>query len=165
MSFDPVTMLVAGFATQAVGSLIQGEGQAQASEYNATIARQNAEIARQQGAFAMEAQEREAKRAMGRSIAAYGASGVQVDSGSPLDVLADSARMAMLDRLMIQYNAEVKARGYENQSQLETTSAEYSRTSALFGAAGAGFKAAGVYSQNAPSSGGTRIPTYVSMND
>jgi hypothetical protein len=127
---------VAAIAFQAVGSLVKGESKAIASEYNAKVARQNAEIARQQGIAAVEAQQRQAARAIGSAVAAYGASGVQMDVGSPVDVLVDSARMAELDKLTVQYNYALKAMGYEAEAKLDLMGARAARTSALFDALG-----------------------------
>jgi hypothetical protein len=162
MSFDPATILIAAAATKAVGGLIAGEGKAQAQEYNATVARQNAAITLQQGEAAVQAQARDAARTQGRAIAAYGASGVQTDSGSPMDVLADSVRMATLDQLTTKYNYDLKALGYNNQATLSEAGAKYSRTSALFGAVADG---ADAYAMNEKfgsggSGGGTPFKTY-----
>ena len=124
-----------GSFTKAFGSLIQGEGTAQANEYNASIARQNQIIAYQQSEAAVEAQQRDAARAMGAAIASYGASGVQSDNGSPMDVLADSARLAELDRLTIQYNYQLKALGFDQQAKLQKMAATSARTASYFQAA------------------------------
>lgn len=120
------------------GSFIEGENKASAYKYNAAVARQNAEIARQQGIAAVEAQQRDAARRIGAATAAYGASGVQMDVGSPVDVLVDSARNAELDRLTVQYNYALKALGYQQQEKLDLFGAKAARTSALFDALGAG---------------------------
>lgn len=116
------------------GKLIEGENKAIAYEYNAKVARQNAEIARQQGVAAVEAQQRQAARVMGSAMASYGASGVQMDVGSPVDVLVDSARMAELDKLTTQYNYALKAVGYEANAKLDLLGAKSARTSAFFDA-------------------------------
>ena len=113
------------------GPLIEGENKAISYEYNAKVARMNAEIARQQGIAAVEAQQRQAARAMGSMRAAYGASGVQME-GSPVDVLVDSARNAELDRLTVQYNYALKAVGYEAESKLDLLGAKSARTSSYF---------------------------------
>jgi hypothetical protein len=118
------------------GKLIEGENKAIAYEYNAKVAQQNAEISRQQGVAAVEAQQRQAARAIGSAMAAYGASGVQMDVGSPVDVLVDSARMAELDKLTTQYNYALRAIGYEAQGKLDLLGAKSARTSALFQAFG-----------------------------
>lgn len=95
-----------------------------AANFNADLLEQNAGIALEQGRVAQDAQQRQSRRQIGSMVAAYGASGVQVDSGSPLDVLADSAMMAELDRLTIGYNAELEARNYRTQAQLQRMSAQ-----------------------------------------
>lgn len=135
----------AGVST--VGSLIKGESQAAANDYNASIARQNALIAQQQGAAAVQAQQRDAARTIGRAIANYGASGVQVDQGSPMDVLAESVRNAELDKLNIQYNYALKAQGYTQQAQLDTMGAKTSRTSGYLNATANVVRGASDYTQ------------------
>lgn len=138
MSFDPITMLIAGTAVGAVGSIVKGESEAVAYEYNASVARRNAQTSAEQGVAAVEAQQRNSVRRIGAAIAAYGASGVQVDSGSPMDVLADSARMAELDRLTTQYNYALKGAGYQSQAQLADMGAETARTSGYLNALSVG---------------------------
>lgn len=130
-------------AASTLGAYTQGMAQSQAAEYNAKIAQQNAEIARQQGAAAAEAQGRDAQRKIGAMVAAYGASGVQGDTGSPMDVLADSVRNAALDKLNIQYNYALKALGYSNQATLASAQADNYKTSAVVNAIAAGAKSAG----------------------
>mgnify|MGYP000013338213 CR=1 FL=1 len=120
-----------GFIFKAIGSYNEGEATAQSAEYNSAVARQNAEIAGQQSEAASQAQQRDAARKIGASIAAYGASGVQTDSGSPLDVLADSARMATLDNLTLKYNYALKARGFQSQASLGDAKAANARTAAV----------------------------------
>lgn len=122
------------FLLKPIGSIYQGEANAAAANYNAQVAQQNAAIARQQGVAAVEAQQRDAARSQGRAIALYGASGVSGDSGSPLDVLADSARMAELDKLTLQYNAELRATGYDQQASLNFFKEKTSRTSGYINA-------------------------------
>jgi hypothetical protein len=132
---DPLSLV--GLGLSVFGTFMQGQSasesaQAQAKSaqasaaaalYNANIADQNAAITREQKGAATEAFDRSTARTMGSTVAAYGASGVQVDSGSPMDVLADSTRSAALDRLTLQYNYDLKARDYENQAQLNRMNA------------------------------------------
>lgn len=146
------------FIAGAIGQLVAGQGQAMAQEYNASIARQNAVIAKQQGEAAAEAQSRNAQRTIGSAIAAYGASGVQGGDGSPVDVLADSARMASLDNLTIKYNYALKAQGYNNQASLDDAAAGYARTSSYL-KAGASYMSMGSNSGDGYS-GGKKIKVY-----
>lgn len=155
------TILLVGSAMQGAGSIFQGASGGAAADYNAAVARQNAIIAQQQGVAAVEAQQRTAARTQGSIIANYGASGVQADSGSPLDVLADSARMAELDKLTTQYNYQLKAAGFTQQAALSDMQAKAARTSGIIGAIGAGVKGYGGYL----SIGGTPIPTFGGGSD
>lgn len=157
MSFDPGTLMLIAGATKAVGSIMAGEGNAKAAEYNAAVAQQNAAIAREQGVAAADAQWRGAQRTFGSIKASFGASGVQSDNGSPLDVLMDSARNATLDNLTTKYNYELKAVGFQNQATLETMKAQNSRTSGVLNAAGSMMTAYAAYS-------GMKIPGFGPSN-
>ena len=139
------SVMAGAYAVQALGSLLAGQAQAAAYEAKARLAQVNANIARQQGAAAADSQRRIAARQMGSMVANYGASGVQTDSGSPVDVLADSAAMATLDNLTIKYNAELKALGYQVESSMDLASAENARTSAVLNAAASGLSAYATY--------------------
>lgn len=143
---DPLSagLALLTFGMNVYGQHQQNKANREAMEYNAAINMQNAELARQQGLAEAESQARDAKRTVGSMVASYGASGVQTDVGSPLDVLADSARMAMLDNLTIKYNAEMKARAYEQQAQLDLMGGGSSTANAL-GVLGAGLNAFGFY--------------------
>lgn len=156
MGFDPVTMLIGGAAVKAVGSIFQGEAASQAADYNAQVAQQNAVIAQQQGAAAAEAQSRDAQRKIGSMVAGYGASGVEGSSGSPMDVLADSARMATLDNLTTKYNYALKAQGFGNSATLDEMNSQTSLTSGVLNAVGTGMSAYGTYTKLGASS----IPTF-----
>lgn len=149
---------LASAAVSAVGSIKQGQAQADAANYNAAIAAQNATIAQQQGVAAVEAQRRDSARAIGRMKALYGASGVQSDSGSPVDVLADSASMAELDALTTQYNYRLKALGYENQAELDRSNAKNARTSSYLNAASQVMN--GMTSYGKMSGGSSSIPFF-----
>lgn len=126
MAAIPVWMVIASSVMGAVGAAQQASAQAAAQNYNAAVAKQNAAIAEEQGALAAGAQDREAQKRIGMAMAAYGASGVSMDSGSPADVLADSARSAALDNLTIRYNAHLKALGFQSQAALDELGAGYS---------------------------------------
>lgn len=149
-------MLIASFAMQALGSATSGQAQSQADEFKASLALQNAAIARQQGEAASQAQRRLAYRTQGSIIANYGASGVQSDNGSPIDVLANSAAMATLDNLTIKYNSELKAVGYENEAKLAMMGASNAKTSSLLNTAAYALKAGSIYAKYG--GGGTAIP-------
>lgn len=136
---------VVGTVMSVVGAISQANSQSNAASYNAKVAAQNAEIARQQGEAAAQAQDRAARQRLGQMTAAYGASGVDMGSGSPLDVLQDSARTAALDNLTTRYNYNLRATGYSNQSTLLENQASNYKTSGILNGIGAGVKGATAY--------------------
>jgi hypothetical protein len=104
----------------ALGSVAGGIASYQTQKYNAAVARQQAEIARRNAAYQAYLIERKKRILMGSQEAAYAASGVTPE-GTPLDVLAETARQAELDKLMALYAgetgasfAESRARQYES---------------------------------------------------
>jgi hypothetical protein len=88
-------MILAGAAAvmSAIGSVQAGQAQRKMANYNARVAE---DTARSQG----ERQQDQVRRQMASARVAIGKSGVAV-SGSPLDVLADSAAQAELDHQTI----------------------------------------------------------------
>lgn len=149
--------VAAAAGVKMIGSAVQGAASAESSKYNAAVAQQNADIAIQQGEASAQAQQRDSARKIGAMVAAYGASGVQGDAGSPLDVLADSVRMSTLDNLTIKYNAQLRAAGYTAQSQLSNYAASSARTSSVLNMFGDVASGAADY---AKVTRGTSIPNF-----
>jgi hypothetical protein len=122
---DMISMAIAGVASTALSAYgqIQAGQQAQAAaDYNAAVARNNqiiadrqAEDAVKRGQVAEEEQRRRTRAIAGTQRAALAASGVQLDQGSPADILADTAQFGELDALTIRNNAEREAYGYRVQ--------------------------------------------------
>lgn len=149
MAFLAAALPVVSTVMSVAGSAIQGSAQAGAARYNAQIASQNAAIAEQQGEAAVQAVDRNARRKIGSMIANFGASGIDQTTGSATDVLADSVRMATLDKLTTKYNYALRAQGYRNQSSLDNANANNAETAMVFNM---GAKAAGSW--------GSKIPTF-----
>lgn len=63
-------------------------------------------------------QRRENARKMGQTMAAYGASGVDVNSGTPLDVEADQATEGELQAKLIEYGGTSQQQQLMRQAQL-----------------------------------------------
>lgn len=130
-------LMIASAAISAAGAIKTSQAQAASQKYNAAVAEQNAQITEAQGAVAAEAQSREAQRRIGAAVAQYGASGVDLATGSPADVLAESARNAALDNLTLRYNYKLRALGFRNQANLDYAGAEASKQAGYFSAASA----------------------------
>ena len=161
MAAAPLVLMAAGTALSAVSAIKQGQAQSNAANYNATVANQNAANAASQAAAASDLQTRQAEKQMGAEVAAYGAAGVDPSSGSPAEVLSNSAQMATLNNLTTQYNYKLQGIGYQDQANLDTSEAS-SATSASYLSA-AGDIAGGVskaYGQGMFSNGGSTIPQF-----
>lgn len=123
-----VALSAVSAAVGAAGAIRQGQATAAAQDYNAKIAQQNAAAALAQGKAADEALARDQRRRLGAAVATYGAAGVDLSTGSPVDVLGDMARSAALDRLSLKYNYKLKSLGYTDQASLDSAASSNSLT-------------------------------------
>jgi hypothetical protein len=111
---------IIGGVVSAMGAIQQGKAQADAANYQAQVARNNEIIAlqqaaytRQEGAAKAQQQDLQSAQLIGKQKATLGASGVDIESGSPLEIQASQASLARLDALTVQSNAERKAWGFD----------------------------------------------------
>ncbi|MDR3555921.1 MAG: hypothetical protein P4L55_14280 [Syntrophobacteraceae bacterium] len=116
-------MAGASIVTGVAGTVMQGEAAAQSADYMAQVARnnqliaqQNANMALEQGTIKEEAQREQTGAQIGRIRSAYGAMGVEPNSGSALDVRSSAAEMGELNAQTIRYNAGVQAWNDKNQA-------------------------------------------------
>jgi hypothetical protein len=89
--------------------------QAQVSLNNATIAQQNAQLAAQTGEAKAEATSLQNREQIGRIAAAQAAGGIDVDSGSAVDVRSTQREMGRLSQLTDVSNAALQQYGYRSQ--------------------------------------------------
>lgn len=118
---------VAGTAVGAIGSMQQGNAAAAASNYNAQVAAENAVQAQDNAARAgaagaqQAAEESQKTRAtVGAIKAAQAANGVDVGTGSAVDVRSSAAELGQLSAINIRSNAAKTAYGYQVQSANDT---------------------------------------------
>lgn len=134
---DPVSafalMSMAGGALGAVGSQYSAEGQAQAQEFTAQVSERNAGLARESAQYNAMLLERQSRKALGGIRAAAGASGGSGTDGSLLDILADSAHAAEMDRQQTLYQGELRALGYEDTAKLARAGAKSAKQAGMFG--------------------------------
>jgi hypothetical protein len=126
-------MMVISTAVGAAGAVQSANAQKSAANYNAKIAEQNAVIAQQQTDADLAQQRRSSSKALGDMRAAFSASGVTWE-GSPLDVLEDSVRQSELERQNIQYQGELRKRGYANDARLERARGQNAQTAGYMSA-------------------------------
>lgn len=89
--------------------------QAKVAEENAKIANKNAANERQTGIEEARLQRMKTMQAIGSQQSAMAANGMDITSGTSLDIIEDTAAMGELDALQIEANYERKALAYEQQ--------------------------------------------------
>lgn len=112
----------ASMAMGMAGSISGGNSQKALAEYEAQVAHNNAEIASKNEAKAykagaMEAQQQRTKMAtlLGSQRAGYGASGVDVNTGSAREVQRSSQSLGYQDLLTIRENTRARANAFRQQ--------------------------------------------------
>lgn len=127
-----ITIIAAG--VQAYGQYKQSQQQAAVYKYNAQVAQNNAASSRN-AASVDEFQVREKnKRVMATQRARYAKANLQLSMGSPLEIMAASARQAELDAQIIRYRGELGAAGFESQASLLTSQAKSIRQAGVIAA-------------------------------
>lgn len=131
---DPGTAAIALTAASAglgaIGQANRAQAQAGQANYLSQVARnsqiaaeRNAALARQQGDADVQRRQLETARLEGGQRAALAAQGGDVNSGSALDILGDTARAGATDAAALRSNAAYKAYNYEIQANDAAASA------------------------------------------
>lgn len=141
-------MMAISAVVSAASAAAAGMAKSHAAQYQANVAAQNAEIARQNQKLALSAGSQQIEKQalqdqarMGRMRAAFGASGVEVGSGSHAEAQAGQAEMGLIDQLVIEdetnkaYRAgKIQEFSSESQSKLYNMEAENAMTGGALGA-------------------------------
>lgn len=129
-----LAMTAVGTYTAVQGNISQGKQASAAAAYNKQLAENDAIRAEQQATDAIKRGATEEDRfrdqsslLQGEQVSALASSGFTLDSGSPLQIMADTAEAIELDAQTIRYNAQMEAMGYENNAQASLSSAEMFR--------------------------------------
>lgn len=141
---------VAGAGTSAYGTYESGQATSNAASYQAAVAQNNSIIANQNAAYAEKAGTAQAEATSlkgaataGKIKAAQAANGIDVNTGSAVNVRASQAETSQLDTETVLNNAELQAYGYRAnatnytaEAGLESTEAEQAPIGAELGATG-----------------------------
>ncbi len=111
----------------------KADAEAEANAYNARTAAKNAVYSQFEAETALAEQQRTAYRTEGAAKAAYGASGVMSNSGSALDVLADSAAASARDYYNMKFSYDLQTQNFNDQKNLYTMAAGNARAAAVLG--------------------------------
>lgn len=111
---------------------------ADALDHNAQVADFNADTIHQQGLASDQALDRDIRATQGKMMAAYGGSGVDSSTGSPLTVLADSIRRGVLDKATNKWNFDMQETNQRNQAEALRLDARNVRHAAIVKSVSAG---------------------------
>ncbi len=111
---------IAGGVTSAGGALAKGSADSSMYGYQSGVAKMNADIAQQNAAYSVEAGGSAAYQSgvktgeiVGQQKANQGASGVDVNSGSPAGIRSTTTALGQIDQNTIRTNYAKRAYGYE----------------------------------------------------
>lgn len=155
-----VALAVGAIGSTAMGvtsSVQQGKSTQAQMNYQAKVARNNAKIAqanadqkRQEGIEESRLQRMKTIQKVGAQQTAMAANGVDISSGTALDIIEDTSAMGELDALTTRYNYETQALGYEqqannfnNQANLDVFAGQNAYKSGMISAVGEGAKGLG----------------------
>lgn len=117
---------VIGGAVSAFGAVQQGQAAQAAANYRAQIARNMAKHAELVGQAEAQKQGFKTSAILGAQTAAQASSGLDVNTGSPVDIRATAAKMGELDTLTILNNTRQRVWALENQATLDEFSGKQS---------------------------------------
>lgn len=144
------TMGVVGSVQQAKSTQAQYNYQAEVNRRNAKVAQANADQKRQEGIEESRMQRMKTLQKIGSQQAAMAANGIDISSGTALDIVEDTSAMGELDALTTRYNAETQAQAYEqqannfsNQANLDVFAGQNAYKSGMINAVGQGFQGLG----------------------
>lgn len=129
-------LMIGMLGMQAASAGMQVAGGVQAAKY----ARESARATEGIGEIEADRIRREGRKLMGRQRAAYARAGVAIGTGTPLQVLMDTAETIELDALRAKYGADVEA-------QRTRTEGRIVRSQSIMGALGTGGQMLGSYLQ------------------
>lgn len=127
-----IPMAVLGLASglvSGIGAAQQANAQAASFESQAEFERRQADIELETGAYRAERRQDEVDRALGTQRAQYGASGLAL-SGTPADVIAESAQEGALDVAAIRWNSGLAAGNQRFRAQISESNARDARRAA-----------------------------------
>jgi len=160
MGAAAIPLAIGSAALQAVGTISQAQAakkqanyQAQVAMNNQIIANQNADAATQVGNAQENQKRQQVRQVIASQRAAQASSGIDINSGSALDVQSDTAALGELDALTIRDNASRQARGFRQQGLNYGAQAQLDRAAGQSALTGGYLSAAGQLMSSASSVG------------
>lgn len=145
-----------GAGVSALGTIAGGISQAHQASYQAEVAKNNATIADNNATEATQAGQAQAEAASlkgaavaGNILAEQAANGIDVNSGSAVDVQQSQREESKLDTNTVVHNAALSSYGYRTQQQNFLAQAELDKSEAASAPIGAAIGAVGSFLGNA----------------
>ncbi len=113
------SMAILGTLTSAGGQYYQGQAEQGAYDYNADVMEQEADAEEVSARQEAELKREEIQTLISNQRVAYGVAGVALSEGSPLVVLAETAKEGEKEALTIRYGGSVKATSLRNRANLQ----------------------------------------------
>lgn len=138
----PYVIMAAAAAFQGYSQYQQGKFEEGVSKYNARQAENEAARVRNKGVEEENKRRRMTAELIGSQRASAGAFGVDVDSGSVLQLQEDTSLLGEVDALRIRSNFEDQAKGLDDQAELERARGRNARKQGRNALISAGLQAA-----------------------
>ena len=135
MAYVAVAISVVGTAISATGTYEAGQSQKAAADYNAKVQNNAAKDALQRGADSAEQNTEKTRRLLATQNATMGANGLVTSTGTPLDILTNTAGLGELDSLRLLNNAQRDASGLTTQANLTQFQGNQAADAGTLGAA------------------------------
>jgi len=132
----PLFLMAAGMGLSMAGKGMDIYSQTRAYRQQAKIFEENAAYAEANTRLELEQFNRQAEQFQSSQRAGYAKAGVELSSGSPLEVLADTAGQLELDRQIIRYRGDVEKAGWLNQARMTRHNAKTALISGILGMGG-----------------------------
>lgn len=136
MAYVAVAVAVVSAAVGSYSAYAQGENAKEAADYNAKVQENAALDAQQRGSIAAAEHQDKVRRLIGTQTATAAANGLLTNTGTPLDILVDTAGMGKLDALRLLSNANREANGLNAQAGLLKIEGDNAKTAGTLNAAG-----------------------------
>lgn len=140
-------LALVGVGVSAAGEVMSGINAANQYEYMQAAAEYEADYARERAAVEETQFRRKIAQTLGRQRALSGARGGEVNTGSNLEVLADTAGQLEADAALIRYGGDLEAWRAKTAANLYGDSASTSRLTGFISGAGTLLTGASVYDQ------------------
>ena len=124
MLTQSVASVGSGYA-QAKAYEMQGDYQRRMGELNAKLSEAQADDALKRGEKAVVQHKKQVKKLIGAQRTSLAAQGVELDSGSALDIQEESAQLGQIDALTIRNNAWREAWGFRTQALTHSAQGEF----------------------------------------